>query len=408
MTTPHADLLPRRYVNVSAAATYSADLPDPLFRTYVRLCGLAWRDGLHQQTHLPQLSLAELAVLCHRNSHTLALHLRQLRASGFIAYTGDKHGYLIRICRPPTEQNFASPEQSFASPMMNDVVGVELHSTLENQDQQQHHDHQGAEQSFAASLTALTACGVNPQVPDAQAVAALPHVTPDLIAAWHAELLTRPGIRNLPGLLLYTLRTHTEPPRPETRGGARNPPAEPAAAQPAQPARPALPETLLNALDEIGFVGALDEIIAHYVNDPDFVTAWIEYTHTHRADYRNPAGYLRSALRGDAYPPQSLTLPEPMLPAPPAPLAPEVDLWKRTLRDLELQMTRATFDTWLRGSTCRGTNGDPQTLVVQVINTQAVAWLSNRLYPVIERTLRRVGENDALSVTFVTAEETRA
>jgi chromosomal replication initiator protein len=62
-------------------------------------------------------------------------------------------------------------------------------------------------------------------------------------------------------------------------------------------------------------------------------------------------------------------------------------LWQVVLGELQLQMTRATFDTWLRGSrvvSCEGEN-----LVIYVRHTYAVDWLQNRLLPVIKRTLRR-------------------
>jgi hypothetical protein len=63
-------------------------------------------------------------------------------------------------------------------------------------------------------------------------------------------------------------------------------------------------------------------------------------------------------------------------------------LWNETLRELELQMTKGTFDTWLRGSKALRINGDGNTLVVQVRNAYAIEWLENRLYSLISRTLR--------------------
>ncbi len=62
-------------------------------------------------------------------------------------------------------------------------------------------------------------------------------------------------------------------------------------------------------------------------------------------------------------------------------------LWQAVLGELQLQMTRATFDTWLRGS--RVVSCEGQTLVIHVRHTYAVDWLENRLRPVIQRTLRR-------------------
>jgi chromosomal replication initiator protein len=68
-------------------------------------------------------------------------------------------------------------------------------------------------------------------------------------------------------------------------------------------------------------------------------------------------------------------------------------LWQATLGELQLQMTRATFDTWLRGSRAIGYEDD--TLVVHVRHAYAVEWLHNRLLPVIRRTLRRHAGPDA-------------
>ena len=62
-------------------------------------------------------------------------------------------------------------------------------------------------------------------------------------------------------------------------------------------------------------------------------------------------------------------------------------LWQATLGELQLQMTRATFDTWLRGSQVIACEGD--TLTVHVRHAYAVDWLQNRLLPVIKRTLTR-------------------
>lgn len=64
-------------------------------------------------------------------------------------------------------------------------------------------------------------------------------------------------------------------------------------------------------------------------------------------------------------------------------------LWQAALGELELQMTRATFDTWLRDTHCIGIENDA-TLIVGVKNGYAVEWLENRLYNLIQRTLNRL------------------
>lgn len=65
-------------------------------------------------------------------------------------------------------------------------------------------------------------------------------------------------------------------------------------------------------------------------------------------------------------------------------------LWQASLGELELQMTRAMFDTWLRDSRCI-TLEDDHCLVIGVKNGYAVEWLENRLYTVIQRVLHRLG-----------------
>ncbi len=64
-------------------------------------------------------------------------------------------------------------------------------------------------------------------------------------------------------------------------------------------------------------------------------------------------------------------------------------IWQAALGELELQMTRATFDTWLHDTHCVGVEDDT-TLVVGVKNGYAIEWLERRLYPIIQRTLHRL------------------
>jgi chromosomal replication initiator protein len=64
-------------------------------------------------------------------------------------------------------------------------------------------------------------------------------------------------------------------------------------------------------------------------------------------------------------------------------------IWQAALGELELQMTRATFDTWLRDTHCIGLENE-NTLIIGVKNGYAVEWLEHRLYTVIQRTLHRI------------------
>lgn len=75
-------------------------------------------------------------------------------------------------------------------------------------------------------------------------------------------------------------------------------------------------------------------------------------------------------------------------------------LWQAALGELQLQMTRATYDTWLRGSRVISCDGNIFTIFVR--HAYAVDWLQNRLLPVIRRTLRRHAGPDA-DATFTSS-----
>lgn len=63
-------------------------------------------------------------------------------------------------------------------------------------------------------------------------------------------------------------------------------------------------------------------------------------------------------------------------------------IWSAALGELELQMTQATFDTWLRGS--RLLKYEDGTYVIGVKNGYAKDWLENRLVATIKRTMARL------------------
>ncbi len=62
--------------------------------------------------------------------------------------------------------------------------------------------------------------------------------------------------------------------------------------------------------------------------------------------------------------------------------------WKATLGELELQMTKATFNTWLRDTTLLSCEDD--VFVIGVRNDYAKDWLENRLRDTILRTLSAI------------------
>lgn len=72
--------------------------------------------------------------------------------------------------------------------------------------------------------------------------------------------------------------------------------------------------------------------------------------------------------------------------------------WKATLGELELQMTRATFNTWLKNAHLLEYDGE--TYVIGVHNDYAKDWLENRLHDTVVRTLSAV-TNRAAQVRFV-------
>lgn len=65
-------------------------------------------------------------------------------------------------------------------------------------------------------------------------------------------------------------------------------------------------------------------------------------------------------------------------------------IWQAALGELQLQMTRATFDTWVKPTYALSFDAERHALVVGVRNAYAKQWLENRLYGMIERTLNHV------------------
>lgn len=66
----------------------------------------------------------------------------------------------------------------------------------------------------------------------------------------------------------------------------------------------------------------------------------------------------------------------------------EGELWPQVLQELEMQMTRATFDRWLRGT--RMLRQDEAKIVVGVRDPYALEWLERRLAQTIQRTVQAV------------------
>lgn len=83
------------------------------------------------------------------------------------------------------------------------------------------------------------------------------------------------------------------------------------------------------------------------------------------------------------------------------------NLWQRALAHLQLQMTRQTFDAWLRGTSLLERRGEQ--FIVAVRSEAARVWLERRLYAVVQRSLASAlsSEGDeagaAIVVRFVVA-----
>ena len=76
--------------------------------------------------------------------------------------------------------------------------------------------------------------------------------------------------------------------------------------------------------------------------------------------------------------------------------------WKATLGELELQMTKATFNTWLKDTNL--VNCEENTYVIGVRNAYAKDWLENRLCDTILRTLGAI-VGKQVEIRFMVATE---
>ena len=194
---------------------------------------------------------------------------------------------------------------------------------------------------------------------------------------------------------------------------------------------PAPNEELLQALADIGVENPKRGQLAGLDIDPLWVQAWQLWAkHPHRRTLTNPVGNIILKLESGERPPSEFLraaeeeirlrqwiqeqekadggegLEEQEKLEPEASVrAPEDDdlsearrTWTRSLEELKLQMTRATFDTWLRGS--KVVEVGDGCLTVAVRHAHAVDWLQNRLLPVVERTVARHADEE-VRITFV-------
>ena len=83
----------------------------------------------------------------------------------------------------------------------------------------------------------------------------------------------------------------------------------------------------------------------------------------------------------------------------PLPYSPET-LWKKALHELQYQMTKATFTSWLTGTRVIPEACCADLLTVAVRSWYAQEWLTHRLQPVINRAVTGIAGYD-LDVCFV-------
>lgn len=83
-----------------------------------------------------------------------------------------------------------------------------------------------------------------------------------------------------------------------------------------------------------------------------------------------------------------------------------VQLWQTCLDELQLQMTKATFDTWVKPTFALAFDPEASVLIVGVRNAYAKQWLENRLYGMIERILSHVlGQPAAIRFVLQTRDD---
>lgn len=63
------------------------------------------------------------------------------------------------------------------------------------------------------------------------------------------------------------------------------------------------------------------------------------------------------------------------------------EIWASTLAELKLQMTKATFDTWVKPTRALGFDDTTGDLVIAVHSPYAMEWLEHRLHTTVQRTV---------------------
>jgi hypothetical protein len=260
-------LIPPFFIKVPPQTLYDLTLPSSVHRTYEQIIGLCWQ---RDDDATPPLTVQELCVITGLRERRMWGHLRDLRYKGLLDWEKLKGGDRL-VLRP------ILPGQEEA-----------VDHTEEN-------------------LAVLAEFGVDTGYEFPRQVAALSHVTPDLIRAWGMHYRSQAGIHNLPGLLLYTLQSRQALPQgKDPRGGRRVPEDDEGSDTELQvPLPEPLSDELRRSLRGLGWEGDLGEVAEIVARDGDGgqrVHAWVAHVEKRRGRYTNPAGFLRTALRGGDWP----------------------------------------------------------------------------------------------------------
>ncbi len=102
-------------------------------------------------------------------------------------------------------------------------------------------------------------------------------------------------------------------------------------------------------------------------------------------------------------PARSAAEPDPGVQTPIGEFGTAGQVWQAALKQLELELTKATFNTHLRRS--RLVAYDNGVFTVAVLNEYSRGWLEHRLVPTILRVLRHLAGREDVSIRFVTEAE---
>ena len=173
--------------------------------------------------------------------------------------------------------------------------------------------------------------------------------------------------------------------------------------------------------------------------DPRDVLRWCAYVYSQKHTMSAPGGVVRNKLKWNEKPPEWTankwfeTLPEPFLeaiglkfpeaddepqeePVESMPLVPDesvnqrlndgrtmspAEAWQAVLGQLQIEMPRASFETWVRDA--KAIRYDRNALTIGVANRYTAEWLESRLTSTVERLLIGI-LNAEVEVKFVVAE----